>query len=70
MRGMEFAMSGREKLEAVVSRLRGAGFESASQREPRSGEPSDVLSVSVDSDEDERLVRDLVRDVDPSSSPL
>lgn len=63
-------MSGREKLEAVVSRLRGAGFENAAQREPRSGEPSDVLSVSVDSDEDERLVRDLVHDVDPSSSPL
>lgn len=63
-------MSNREKLEAVVSRLRGAGFEDASQGQPRAGDPSEVLSVGAGSEEDERLIRDLVLDVDPSSSPL
>ena len=67
---MEFEMSGREKLEAVVSRLRGAGFEDASQRESRAGGPSDVVTVNADSEEDERLVRDLVLDVDPSSRAM
>ncbi len=62
-------MSAREKLEAAVSRLRGAGFEDASEGQRRVGDPSHVLSVSADSPEDEQIVRDLVRDVDPSSRP-
>lgn len=68
--GMEFVMSAREKLEAAVSRLRGAGYEDASRGQQRAGDPSDVLNVSAGSAEDERLVRDLVRDVDPESRPL
>ena len=66
---MDFEMSGREKLEAAVSRLRGAGFEDASQAESGTGQATYVLSVTVDSEEDERLVSDLVHDVDPSDNP-
>lgn len=63
-------MVSREKLQAAVSRLRGVGFEDAAQGQPRVGDPTHVLSVTADSDADEGVVRDLVLDVDPSSSRL